>query len=100
MECKKTKFADQEAANFYIKKLKDTSTRDYIPCRAYLCPDCNSWHITKIIDKTFDWKLNEKIIMMQSVIDGKNKTIAELEEKIKKLFALNQMLMNRNQKKK
>ena len=100
MDCNKSKFADEKAAIFYIKKLKDTSTRNDVPVRAYLCPDCNSWHITKKVDKMFDWKLNEKIIMMQSVIDNKNKTILELEDKLKKLLSLNQMLMCRNRKKK
>jgi len=44
--CRKTQFATEEDARFYIKKLRRTSKRDVIPKRAYLCPKCLHWHLT------------------------------------------------------
>jgi hypothetical protein len=44
--CKKTSFADQENALFYIDKLKRTSVRDKVPIGTYLCPKCFNWHLT------------------------------------------------------
>lgn len=46
MECKKTRFASEEAAKFYLDKIKLNSNRDKIPIRAYKCA-CGAWHLTK-----------------------------------------------------
>lgn len=45
-ECKKVKFANEEAALFFIKKLKATSSRVKKPVSTYLCENCFSWHLT------------------------------------------------------
>ena len=44
--CRKTQFATEHDALFYIAKLKKTSKRKVLPKRAYLCPICFSWHLT------------------------------------------------------
>jgi hypothetical protein len=46
--CKKVSFGTEADANFYIEKLRKTSTRPIIPVRAYLCEKCNNWHLTHI----------------------------------------------------
>lgn len=48
MKCKKTHFADEKQAQFYIDKLKTTSNRSIKPIRAYLCEKCLNWHLTSI----------------------------------------------------
>lgn len=71
--CKKTSFADQENALFYINKLKRTSLRDKIPIGTYLCPKCFNWHLTK----------------QPSTLEAENKElrkeIATLKEKIRNM---------------
>lgn len=46
MSCIKVKFSDEKQAMFYVKKLQETSNRDKVPNRAYLCEICFTWHIT------------------------------------------------------
>ena len=77
-ECKKTKFADQAAAMFYIAKLKATSCRDKIPQRAYLCEICLSWHITSIKltpDQRRIQSLERKIKSLEEQLVGKDRII-------------------------
>lgn len=45
--CGKTSFATEVDADYYIDKLSKTSKRKDIPIRAYLCPKCCNWHLTK-----------------------------------------------------
>lgn len=44
--CKKVYFGTEKAANEHIAKLQQTSKRDKVPVRAYLCYRCNCWHLT------------------------------------------------------
>lgn len=48
MTCKKTKFATEEYAAAYVKKLQKTSKRKVVPQRTYLCPECLTWHLTSL----------------------------------------------------
>lgn len=48
MKCTKVSFINQEYADMYIEKLRKTSTREIKPIRSYLCPQCLTWHLTKI----------------------------------------------------
>lgn len=46
--CKKVSFATEADAEYYIEKLKRTSTRKVFPGRAYLCEECRRWHLTHV----------------------------------------------------
>lgn len=80
MECTKTKFATEAQCDFYIKKLKDTSSRKVKPTRAYLCPHCTSWHLTSQTAKDV-----EKLEKLYKKIKSQKQSIVELHEVIKKL---------------
>ena len=47
--CTKTSFATEKDAQNFIDKLVKTSIREKTPRSAYLCPDCNNWHVTSSI---------------------------------------------------
>lgn len=93
-ECKKVKFATQADAEFYIQKLKKTSTRSIVPERAYLCQKCFSWHLTSSPDRNSVLlqknlvKINElgdRIAELNSVIESKNKLLKEKNKLISDL---------------
>jgi hypothetical protein len=44
--CLKVAFADERSANFTMKKIHQTSTRETQPVRAYQCKICSNWHLT------------------------------------------------------
>lgn len=56
-QCKKVKYSTEEFALFDIERIKQKSTRNKIPSRAYLC-FCGSWHLTSKIDRK-DQVINE-----------------------------------------
>ena len=61
--CKKASFSTEDAANYYINKLKRTSSRQIKPIRAYLCPLCFTWHLTSLKETTdFDISANVREI--------------------------------------
>lgn len=45
-ECNKTKYANEDAANKDVERIRKTSTRSNIPIRSYFCPLCSGWHLT------------------------------------------------------
>lgn len=86
-ECKKTKFADQASAMFYIAKLKATSCRDKIPQRAYLCEYCLSWHITSIKltpDQRVIANLRAKVDHLKMELKRRDEAIVKLKDKYEK----------------
>lgn len=66
--CSKTSFSDQKTAQehlvriFFEKKRKKVS-----PNREYLCPDCNTWHLSS--NGTVDYVYNLKIKELQDKIE-------------------------------
>lgn len=49
--CMKTKFRTKEDAMFTVERIKQKNIKRNVsdrkePIDAYLCPDCNSWHLT------------------------------------------------------
>jgi len=85
MECKKTKFVDEKAAEFYINKLKVTSVRNVKPVRAYLCMKCTTWHLTskpEIPAKTVDM-MSKLAGKYEHIINEKDAVIEELKNKLK-----------------
>lgn len=80
MECKKTKFVNEAQAFAYVEKLQKTSERVYKPSRAYLCPICLTWHLTK----TDDWE-SLRIKRLEGEILKKNEIITRLEARIVEL---------------
>jgi len=84
--CKKTYFATQKAADFYIEKLQKSSNRQKVPVNSYLCPKCNLWHLSSA-------KTHEK-----SLIDCLKAKIIELEKEVKQLKSENLLLQQHNNK--
>lgn len=85
--CDKTYFATEKDAEEYIIKLKATSKRSVKPQRAYLCPHCNSWHLTSRDKNEYDviMKLRAEINEKNKIITNLNKIIHEKNLKIKEL---------------
>ena len=78
--CKKASFASEAVAVYYIDKLKRTSEREIKPVRAYLCPECFTWHLTSIKNTTdFDISRQEK------EIERLKKKCGNYQQEIKKL---------------
>ncbi len=75
-QCTKTKFANEKAALDYVRRLKNTSTRSIIPTRAYLCPYCETWHLTS------HGSYSEKEKRLQIIIDKRNAEIEDLKKKL------------------
>lgn len=42
----KTRFRDRAGASAALNAIKKTSSRDVVPSRSYLCPDCKGYHLT------------------------------------------------------
>lgn len=53
MICKKTSYSSEVFANKDLKRLQ-SSKRNNIPTRSYLCPKCNTWHLTSDNKVLFD----------------------------------------------
>ena len=53
MICKKTSYSTENFANEDLKRLQ-TSKRNNIPTRSYLCDKCNTWHLTSDNKVLFD----------------------------------------------
>ena len=96
--CSKTSFSDQKTAQehlvriFFEKKRKKVS-----PNREYLCPDCNTWHLSSngTIDYVYNLKIKElqnKIVELQS--KKKSQTQAN-ETEVEVLIAKNLKLSRR-----
>ena len=83
-ECKKVKFSTEKDAEFYLNKLKKTSSRKNIPTRAYLCPFCTSWHLTS--RESFE---NKKILELQNQVELLKKEISKKKEEINLLEGKN-----------
>lgn len=82
--CKKTSFANEAAAIFYIDKLKRTSIRERVPIRAYLCCQCNSWHLTS--KPNFESvKYEMEIIKLKNIIENNTNQINNLKRKIENI---------------
>lgn len=80
MSCKKVKFSNEKFALDYIGKLRKTSVRDIVPARAYLCPECMSWHLTSKPDTTVE-NLSGIISGLRSELDQSRGLIMDLERK-------------------
>jgi hypothetical protein len=93
MECKKVKFATEKDCNEHIKRLKKTSTREVKPIRGYLCPYCNTWHLTS--RETFE---SIKIKELNITISELKVTINELKVKINLLEGKNNKEINKELK--
>jgi len=77
--CNKVKFANQDEAEISIKKIKDTSNRNVIPVRAYICK-CGAWHLTS--KRNFNEDIN-RIQELETEKEKLNETIGELNEQLK-----------------
>jgi len=86
MGCKKTRFVDEVSAERYIVVLNRTEKKRRItPVRAYLCPDCLSWHLTSNKDREEEeiGKLKWKVEELSKKVNLQNRTINELNHKLK-----------------
>ncbi len=99
-KCKKVSFINETTANFYINKLQNTSTREKVPQRAYLCEICLNWHLTSKPDyeNTNTAKYEQKINNLHKIIASKESKIekltSKLEDAYEKIYKLNYELHN------
>ena len=97
--CKKVSFIDEANALKYIKKLKETSKRNKVPQRAYLCEVCLNWHLTSSTEainpdsnqaatlKTTIGRLERKLVDAENRIKRLEKEKAKHHEQV---YELNQ----------
>lgn len=74
--CKKVKFATKKDAEFSISKIKNTSTRDVIPVRAYECK-CGAWHLTSKRDMHNDANRIQELEGEKELLNAKIKKLQE-----------------------
>lgn len=95
--CSKTSFSDQKTAQeelvriFFEKKRRKIS-----PNREYLCPDCNTWHLSS--NGKIDYVYNLKIKELQDKIEelsADKKVITQDKIKINELIRKNRKLSNK-----
>jgi len=89
--CEKTSFADQKSAQEYmIHIFFDKTKRRITPNRTYLCPSCNTWHLSSNgkNDDVYELKikqLEDKIEELSSKKKFDNNANIQSEKKNKKL---------------
>jgi hypothetical protein len=91
--CKKAKFPNQEEAEVSLKNIKDTSNRNVIPVRAYLCK-CGAWHLTSKRNMHDD---ANRIQELENEKQGLNDTIIGLNEQLKENARAIKMLKKDNE---
>lgn len=64
--CKKVRYPSEAFAMLDIARIRNQSTRDKVPLRAYLCPMCNYWHLTSKALSEQDKSLVEQIKALKS----------------------------------
>lgn len=87
MPCSKTHFADEKTALEYVKRLQETSKRQVVPHRAYLCEKCLNWHITSLPLKK-EKTIKDQLHQLEMKLKEKNGRIKNLEKKVDSLQGL------------
>lgn len=82
--CKKSKFASEEYALNALKGIQAKSKRKVVPCRAYLCKYCNSWHLTSRPDGFKLLKENEELKLLVAELETKIVTLTSADNKVAK----------------
>ena len=88
MGCKKVRFSDEVSAERYIIILNRTEKKRRVtPVRAYLCPDCLSWHLTSGKDREEEEirKLKWRVEELSKKVNNQNRVINELNHKIREV---------------
>ena len=77
--CTKTSFSDQKTAQEHLVRIFfEKKRKKFSPNREYLCPDCNTWHLSS--NGTVDYVYNLKINELQDKIEelsSKNKVVSQ-----------------------
>ena len=87
MPCRKTHFANEKTALEYVKRLQETSKRQVVPDRAYLCERCLNWHITSLPLKK-ELTIKDQLHQLELKLKEKNGRIKNLEKQVNKLQEL------------
>jgi hypothetical protein len=77
----KTKYSSENLAIIDIERIKNKSTRDKVPIRAYLC-QCGSWHLTSKVrrdDKIIE-ELKQENELLKKEIESLKKYHASKEQ--------------------
>jgi len=82
--CKKSKFASEEYALNALKGIQAKSKRKVVPCRAYLCKYCNSWHLTSRPDGFKLQKENEELKQEIVLLTEKIVVLTSTDNKVAK----------------
>ena len=96
--CSKTSFSDQKTAQEHLVRIFFEKRRKKVsPNREYLCPNCNTWHLSSngTVDYVYNLKIKElqnKIVELQS----KKKSPTQVNEnEVEVLIAKNLKLSRR-----
>jgi hypothetical protein len=66
--CNKTSFSDQKTAQEHLMRIFfEKRRKEFSPNREYLCPKCNTWHLSS--NGTIDYVYNLKIKELQDKIE-------------------------------
>lgn len=77
--CSKTSFSDQKTAQEHLVRIFfEKRRKEFSPNREYLCPKCNTWHLSS--NGTIDYVYNLKIKELQDKIEefsSKRKVVSQ-----------------------
>jgi hypothetical protein len=100
--CTKVSFGSEAMANEDIKRIKNKSTRQVVPTRAYNCNKCGGWHLTSqpnwiVHTKNLECKIEILETKVKS-LEGLNSSlrIGEIGKFVKKNEQQKQTIDNRN----
>jgi len=85
IECTKVKFSDEKQADYYIRKLQNTSHREKKPISSYLCPHCFNWHLTSKIERVKIEKKDPIVLALEEEKRKLNNELSKLKESNSKL---------------
>jgi hypothetical protein len=94
--CSKTSFSDQKTAQEHLMRIFfEKRRKEFSPNREYLCPNCNTWHLSS--NGTIDYVYNLKIKELQDKIEefSSKKKVARDTTQSDELFNKNLKLSRR-----
>jgi hypothetical protein len=96
--CSKTSFSDQKTAQEHLVRIFFEKRRKSVsPNREYLCPNCNTWHLSSngTIDYVYNLKIKELRDKIQELSSKKKSPTQANETEVEVLIAKNLKLSRR-----
>jgi uncharacterized Zn finger protein (UPF0148 family) len=102
--CSKTSFSDQKTAQEHLVRIFFEKRRKSVsPNREYLCPNCNTWHLSSngTIDYVYNLKIKElqdKIVELQSKKKVVKPNTTQVDELLNKNLKMSRRIEKLNEK--